>query len=139
MMRLTKLAATEKFLPKGVQHSSAAHRRGKAACGGNSLKKFERRRFIFLARSRRAAQRLGSENLFPLGAVFRSAKNYVTMSLGLQGDELSNDFILSISEDVGMIHKTEMLLVVLTLGKMNPEKLRLKLFNRLAGDKKDAV
>jgi hypothetical protein len=32
-----------------------------------------------------------------------------------------------------------MLLVGPALGKMNPEKLRLKLFTRLAGDKKDAV
>jgi hypothetical protein len=61
------------------------------------------------------------------------------MSLSFKRDELSNDFILSISEEVGMIHKTEMLLVVFALGKMNPEKLRLKLFTRLAGDKKDAV
>ena len=52
---------------------------------------------------------------------------------------MGNDFILSISEEVGLLHKTEMLLVGLGLGKMNPEKLRLKLFNRLAGDKKDAV
>jgi len=61
------------------------------------------------------------------------------MSLGFERDELGNDFILSISEEVGMIHKTEMLLVGLALGEMNPEKLRLKLFTRLAGDKKDAV
>jgi hypothetical protein len=58
------------------------------------------------------------------------------MSLGFERDELGNDFILSISEEVGVIHKTEMLLVGLALGKMNPEKLRLKLFTRLAGEKK---
>jgi hypothetical protein len=29
------------------------------------------------------------------------------MSLGFKRGELSNDFILSISEEVGMIHKTE--------------------------------
>jgi hypothetical protein len=61
------------------------------------------------------------------------------MSLGLERDELGNDFILSISEEVDMIHKTEMLLVGRALGKMNPEKLTLKLFTRLAGYKKDAV
>jgi hypothetical protein len=61
------------------------------------------------------------------------------MSLGLERDELGNDFILSISEEVGMIHKTEMLLVGRALGKMNPEKLRLKLFTRLAGYKTNAV
>jgi hypothetical protein len=138
MMRLTELAATEKFLPKGVEHSSAALRRGKAVRRGNSLEKLGGERFIFLARSRRTAQRLGSENLFPVGAVFRSAKNHVAMSLRFERDELGNDFILSISEEVGVIHKTEMLLVGLALGN-NPEKFRLKLFTRLAGDKKDAV
>jgi hypothetical protein len=79
------------------------------------------------------------KNLFPVGAVFRSAKNHVAMSLGCERDELGNDFILSISEEIDVIQKTEMLLVGLALGKMNPEKLRLKLFTRLAGDKKDAV
>src|ERR1700675_4093658 len=138
MMRLTELAATEKFLPKGVEHSSAAPRRGKAARRGNSLEKLGGERFIFLARSRRTAQRLGSENAFPVGAVFCSAKNHVAMRLGFERDELGDDFILSISEEVGVIHKTEMLLVGLALGKMNPEKLRLKLFTRLAGEKKDA-
>jgi hypothetical protein len=54
-MRLTELAATEKFLPKGVEHSSAALRRGKAVCRGNSLEKLGGERFIFLARSRRTA------------------------------------------------------------------------------------
>jgi hypothetical protein len=38
-----------------------------------------------------------------------------------------------------VIHKMEILLVDLALGQMNPERLRLKLFTRLAGDKKDAV
>jgi hypothetical protein len=53
------------------------------------------------------------------------------MSLGCERDELGNDFILSISEEIDVIQKTEMLLVGLALGKMNPEKLRLKLFTRL--------
>jgi hypothetical protein len=74
-----------------------------------------------------------------VGAVFRSAKNRVAMSLGCERDELGNDFILSISEEIDVIQKTEMLLVGLALGKMNSEKLRMKLFTRLAGDKKDAV
>lgn len=103
-MRLTELAATEKFLPKGVEHSSAARRRGKAARRRNSQEKLSGERLIFLARSRRTAQRLGSENLFPVGAVFRSGKKRVAMSLGFERDELGNDFILSISEEVGMIH-----------------------------------
>src|SRR5579859_2720502 len=38
MMRVTGLAATEKFLPKGGEHSSAAPCRGKAARGGNRWK-----------------------------------------------------------------------------------------------------
>jgi hypothetical protein len=63
-----------------------------------------RERFIFLARSRRTAQRRSAENLFPVGAVFRSAKNHVAMSLGFERDELGNDFILSISEEVGVMH-----------------------------------
>jgi hypothetical protein len=88
------------------------------------LEKLSGERFIFLARSRRTAQRLGSENLFPVGAVFRSAKNHVAMSLGFERDELGNAFILSVSEEVGMIRKTEMLLVGLALGMINPEKLR---------------
>src|ERR1700720_4630645 len=37
-MRDTGLAATEKFLPKGGEHSSAALRRGKAARRGNFRK-----------------------------------------------------------------------------------------------------
>jgi hypothetical protein len=104
MMRLTELAATEKFLPKGVEHSSAAPRRGKAARRGNSLEKSGPRKIYFLARSRRTAQRRSAENLFPVGAVFRSAKNHVAMSLGFERDELGNDFILSISEEVGVMH-----------------------------------
>jgi hypothetical protein len=46
------------------------------------------------------------------------------MSLGFERDELGNAFILSVSEEVGMIRKTEMLLVGLALGMINPEKLR---------------
>jgi hypothetical protein len=61
------------------------------------------------------------------------------MSLGVERDELGNDFILSSSESIEMIHKTEMLLIGIARGKVNPEKLRLKLFTRLAGNKKDAV
>jgi hypothetical protein len=48
MMRLTELAATKKFLPKGVEHSSAAPRRGKAACRGNFLKKLSGEDLFFL-------------------------------------------------------------------------------------------
>jgi hypothetical protein len=47
-MRLTELAATEKFLPKGVEHSSAAPRRGKAARRGNSLEKLRVKDLFFL-------------------------------------------------------------------------------------------
>src|SRR5580704_7084430 len=47
MTRDTGLAATEKFLPKGGEHSSAALRRGKAGRRGNLLKRIVQRRIIF--------------------------------------------------------------------------------------------
>jgi hypothetical protein len=47
-------------------------------------KKVSGERFIFLARSRQTAQRLGSENSFPVGAVFRSAKNHCNDESGFR-------------------------------------------------------
>jgi hypothetical protein len=47
-------------------------------------KKVSGGRFVFLVRSRQTAQRLGSENSFPVGAVFRSAKNHCNDESGFR-------------------------------------------------------
>jgi hypothetical protein len=52
-----------------------------------------------------------------MGAVSGSAKNQIAMSLRLERDELGNDFILPVSEEVGVIHETKVLLVGFHFGK----------------------
>jgi hypothetical protein len=116
MMRLTGLAATEKFLPEGAEYSSAAARRGEAAHRGNLLKYCEAKDLFFVG-LRRTAKRFRFEDLFPMGAVSGSAKNQIAMSLRLERDELGNDFILPVSEEVGVIHETKVLLVGFHFGK----------------------
>ena len=94
---------------------------------------------LFFVCLRQAAKRFGFENLFPVCAAFRSAKDDVTVSLRFERDELSDEFVLAVSKQVGMVHETKQLFIRFALGKMNPEELRLELFARLASDEEQVV
>src|SRR5580658_1226799 len=74
-----------------------------------------------------------------MGAVFRSTKNDVAMSLGLEGNELGDDFVLAVSEEVGVVHEAKMLLVGFVFGKMQPEKFGNEFLTGLRGNKKQGV
>src|SRR5271166_1986957 len=74
-----------------------------------------------------------------MGAIFRSAKNQVAMSLRFERDELGNKFVLPVTEEVGVVHETKVFLVGFGLGEMHPEKFRHELLAGLVGDKKQGV
>jgi len=68
-------------------------------------------------------------------AIFGSAENHVAMSLCFERDELGDDFVLTGSEEVGVIHETKVFLVGFRFGKVHPEEFRDELLAGLVGDK----
>jgi hypothetical protein len=61
------------------------------------------------------------------------------MGMRFHGDELGDDLILTVSEQVSVIHETKVSLVGFAFGKVHSKEFRDEFFAGLARDKKYAV